>query len=383
MLAVACCLCLFSPARAEDDAASTDEPTERVVTPAIIKKVHVTTRIVGTDGVWLELKALELDEGASAWDATRTMLTSSDYAYRTGTESTQDVLVSVTHPSDGTTLSLDAATGSGWHLYLNGERYLGSSSSKKLAEGDDVEWRYEVGTFMVRVAVVGPGGTEASYWIAPTTVRMEATQTAWDASLAVFEQSGYSTGRLLSYSSSEDGTVHLESLAALGENGITGEVWQVFVNGEIPPQNVAKLALHAGDSICWYYAGRGEMSLPSFVAETGAASQNPAESISIEGIVAEAWRQAGTSDLVPYAVVDCLSGVSVTGGDQVRALVSERKTLIDPLSQLMGPTVWRSSLSRAVGAKLATGEGVGSVMGLDASLYYVDDSGLLAKLELQ
>lgn len=366
-----------------DDPAGDEKEPEKTVTPAVIKKILVTARLVGTDGVWSELKGLTLDEGASAWDATRLALTSSDFTYRTGTTSAQDVLVSVTRTSDGETLSLDPVTGSGWHLYLNGERYLGSSSSKELEDGDEIEWRYEVGTFMVSVSVVGPGGEGASYWIAPTSVRMEATQTAWDASLAVFEQSGYGEGRLLSYSAADDGAVQLESLAALGENGITGESWLLFVNGALAESDAAHVQLHAGDSICWYYAGKGEFELPSFVAQTGAASQSPAESVSIEGLVAQAWQQPHVSQDNTYDVVDHVSGLAISGTTEAAALIGENKTLIDPLAQHLGDTGWRGSLAYALNEKVGTGEGVRSAMGLDGCLYYLDDSGSVVKLTLE
>lgn len=355
---------------------------EKTVTPAVIKKMAVTARLVGTDGVWSELKGLTLDEGSSAWDATRLALTSSDFTYRTGTTSAQDVLVSVTRTSDGTCLSLDPATGSGWHLYLNGERYLGSSSSKKLTDGDEIEWRFEIGTFMVSVSVVGPGGTGASYWIAPTSVRMEATQSAWDASRTVFEQSGYGEGRLFSYTTTDNGSVQLESLAALGENGITGESWQLFVNGALSESDAAHVQLHAGDSICWYYAGKGEFELPSFVAETGAASQNPAASVSIEGLVTQVW-QKPVSQSNTYDVLDHLSGLAISGKTGAAALVGEDKGLIDPLSQLFGATDWHGSLSYALNEKISSGEGIRSAMGLDRCLYYLDDTGAVVKLTLE
>lgn len=367
---------------AEESAEPAPEAAAEVVPAVEQKKIEVSVRIVGTDGVWADIEGLELDEGSNAWDATRLALTESGLTYKTGNSAAQDVIVSVTRAADAITLSSDPTTGSGWHLYVNGARYFGSSSTVELADGDKVEWLYEMGTIMVSVCVVGPGGTGDSYWIAPTSVRMQATQTAWDASLAVFSQNGYDQGRLLSYTTGSDGSVYLESLAALGENGITGESWQVFVNGAQPSVDVAHVELKAGDSICWYYAGRGVTSLPPFVAQTGAASQNPAASVSIEGDVTQAWVEQLSGEPGTFSVVDHLSGVTATGAQGITSLVGEGTSLIDPVSLLLGDGGWRATLSHTLYGRLNTGEGIRSVMGLDKSLYYVGNAGNVVKLEL-
>lgn len=365
----------------EEDSTAKDQAS--TVTPAVVKKVRASVSFVGTDGTWADVRDLTLDEGATAWDATRLALTKADLEYRTGTLSAQDVIVSVTRTDDGVSEEFDSSTGSGWHLYLNGERYLGSASSIELADGDALVWQYEVGTFMVSVSVVGPGGTGDSYWIAPTSVRMEATQTVWDASLAVFEQNGYGGGRFLSYVTGTDGSIYLDSLATLGENGITGESWQAFVNGALPETDVAHVALHAGDSICWYYTGRGVTALPAFVAETGAASQNPAASVRIEGLVTQAWVSPSQEREGLFAVLDCVSGLAISGQNEAVSLVGEGVALIDPLSQSLGDGGWRASLAHVLDDRLTTGEGVRSVMGRGGSLYYLDGANTLVKLELQ
>lgn len=348
-----------------------------------LTKVTVTIRFVGTDGVWAEQAGLAIDEHANAWEATRLALTNSHLAYHTGTDAAQDVLVSITHPAGDETLELDSSTGSGWRLYINGERCLGLPSSFGLGEGDVVEWRYEVGTFMVSVSVVGPGGTGKSYWIAPTSVRVPATHSVWDASLEVFATNGYEEGRLLSYTTGADGSVRLESLAALGENGITGESWQVFVNGVMPQSDAAHVVLHPGDSVCWYYTGQGEYVLPSFVAQSGAASQDPATTISIDGVVVQAWSSTQDTSESLFSIIDRMSGLAITGQNGAASLLEEGKKTLDPLSQLSEVGHWRSSLSYALDTKLSTGEGIRSVMGCDGSLYYLNDLGSIVKLELR
>ncbi len=371
------------PSGAEDGSSEANATDQQEAEASVVINMSVTVRFVGIDGVWAEQAYLSVGENASVWDATRLALTSSSLTYHTGTTSAQDALVSITRPDTDETLSLDSSTGSGWHLYVNGERCLGSPSSFVLSEGDEVEWRYEIGTIMVSVSVVGPGGTGESYWIVPTSVRVPATYSVWDASLEVFSTNGYGEGRLLSYATGADGTVRLESLAALGENGITGESWQVFVNGVMPQSDAAHVTLHPGDSICWYYAGQGEYVLPSFVAQSGAASQDPATTISIDGVVVQAWSntQDGTDSL--FSIIDRMSGLALTGQSGAMSLLDEGKRALDPLAQLSGVGYWRLSLAHALDAKLSTGEGVRSAMGVDGSLYYLGESGSIVKLELR
>lgn len=370
-------------APAKDGTAAKGKDAKKLqITPAAErKKIAVTVRFVGKDEQWASYDGITLYEGASAWDATKAALTESGMAYRTGTEATQDVIVQLTRAS-GETLEFDSALGSGWHLYLDGERCRGSSSTVVVKGGSVVEWRYEVGTIMVTVSVVGPGGTGDAYWVAPTSVRVEASESAWDASLAVFGQSGYSRGRLLSYAEGADGSVVLDSIAALGENGITGEVWKVFVNGQIPATNVADVALRAGDSICWYYAGRGITELPSFVSATGAASQNPATAVMLEGIARQAWAMMPGTSYLYAGRVDCLSGIMLVGQDQTLTLVMEGRSLAQPLALLMRPTGWDQSLAHTLESRLRTGQGGHGAMGLDKSFLYVDGTGNVVKLAL-
>lgn len=383
-LAVALALAQAVPPAAKALEASV--PRRGEVVAAKPAKVEVSVRFVGSDGVWAEVGELELFAGASAWDATREALTSSGLAYQTGTSSATDAIVSLTRPSDGTTHLLDPSTGSGWHLFRNGERYLGSSSTVVLSDGDELEWRYEVGTLMVRVSVVGPGGAGDSYWVAPTSVRMQTTQTVWDASLEVFRQNGYGGGHLLSYETRDDGSVELESLAALGENGITGESWQVFVNGEVAQGNAALTGLRAGDSICWYYAGRGVSELPAFVEQTGAAAQNPAELVRVEGIVAQVWVASGGEGAWEVPLLDRVAGVVVGKGafgvaaGAGASLAREDEALRGPLARLFAEGAWGASLAHALERRVASGEGVSGAFGLDGSLYYVSDSGDVVKL---
>lgn len=361
---------------------SADKGTEqkRQITPAVQRKIKVTVRFIGLDGPWATMRRLELLEGASAWDATRTALTESELNYRTGAEATQDVIVSLTN-ADGTTLEADFANGSGWHLYLNGDRFQGSSSKVELNEGDKIEWRYEMGTIMVTVSVIGPGGTGDSYWVPPTGVRLDVSQNGWDASRTVFEQNGYSGRHSLSYTNGANGEVWLDALAALGENGITGESWQLFVNGSLSSTDIAHVDLHAGDSICWYYAGRGVASLPAFASRTGAAGQNPATAVSIEGVVGQTWVDPTTADVGGYRVLDRMAGLTLAGEAGASALVSEGYELMNPLAQSLGDVGWRSSLSHVLAGKLASGEGGGSLVGLDGGLFYLSDHKSVIRLD--
>lgn len=349
------------------------------ITPAVEKKIRVSVRFVGDDGEWASVKRMSLTEDSSAWDATRTALTQAGLAYRTGTESTQDVIVSLTSEG-GTTLSSDFSLGSSWRLHLNGERCQGSSSTVVLSEGDVVEWRYEVGAIMVTVAVVGPGGTGDSYWIPPTSVRMNASKSVWDASLTVFSNNGYEGKNLISYTTGPSGEVWLDSLSALGENGITGELWQLFVNGVLSSVDAAHIALRAGDSICWYYSGRGVSELPSFATQTGAGTQNPATAVRIEGIVIQSWESPVRTGMGAYATISRRAGLCVAGSDTATALVWEGNGLMNPLSQTLANNRWRQSLASVMAGRLSTGEGIRSITGADGRIYYLSDQGSLVSL---
>ncbi len=339
----------------------------------------VSVVFVGPDYEWARVSGIELEEGATAWDATEVALERSGMAYETGTEVADDVLVSLARSEGGESYGSDLSLGSGWRLYVNGEFYAGSASTRALEDGDEVTWHYEVGTITVSVSVVGPGGTSQAYWIAPTNVDVAATQSAWDASHAVFEQNGYGDGRLLSYSVADDGAVELDSLASLGSNGVTGESWRVYVNGIECEENVAQLRLHAGDSICWYYAGNGTSELPTFAERTGAASQSPATMVRIDGAVAQEWEQEVEDDESLREVLEAATGVGVSGQDGVRSITATR-TLTNALPKAIGKGTWSSSLSHLLDDKLYTGQGGRAAWGADGSLYYFSNLGSVVKL---
>lgn len=348
-----------------------------------VEKVTVATRFVGPDGEWAYVPSISLEKGATAWDATAKGLVESGMTFHTGlSSSNQDALVSLTSPVDGSVCAMDDATGSGWRLYINGDRYQGSASSLVLEDADEVEWRYEIGTIVVSVSVVGPGGTDESYWIAPTNVTIQATQTGWDASLVVFEQNGYDVGRLLSFASGDDGSVQLESLAALGANGVTGQAWQVFVNGAVPESDIAHVQLHAGDSICWYYAGAGVAELPDFATRTGAASQSPATAVHIEGTVTQAWSKDANADTDLMATLQSASGITVSGSGRFSSVCPATDRLSDQVTQVPSQDAWEQSLVHYMDVRLNTGVGGTAAEGADGSLYYLDGKGSLVKLEV-
>ena len=346
------------------------------------KTISVSVRLEGPEGTLASVEGMSLKEGASAWDATKLMLAQSGLSYRLGADSAQDVISSVVDPADDTALELDAKAGNGWHLYLNAERYQGSSSTATLRDGDEVVWRYEVPTFEVSVAVVGPGGTGTEYWIAPTPVVVNASQNAWDATFAVFEQNGLVTRRLLSYAVGDDGSVWLESLSGLGESGITGESWQVFLNGAPAESDAAHVTLHAGDSICWYYVGNGVGELPAFVEETGAASPNPVVGIRVDGKVTQAWATPVTRQGSLREVVGLESGLVVMGGGLPSVVVHDAPG-VTPAIQTRTGAAWQQSMANTLEKRLYTGQGGRATLAPDGSLYYVDDLGSLVKLEVR
>ena len=345
------------------------------------KAIAVSVRLDGPGGTLAAVEGITLQEGASAWDATKLALAQSGLSYRLGTDSAQDVIASVTDPTDDAALKLDTRAGNGWHLYLNAERYQGSASTARLQDGDEVVWRFELPSFEVSVAVVGPGGTGTEYWIAPTPVVVNASQNAWDATFAVFEQNGLVTSRLLSFSVGDDGSVWLESLSGLGESGITGESWQVFLNGAPAESDAAHVALHAGDSVCWYYVGNGVSELPAFVEETGAASPNPVVGIRVDGKVTQAWTKPITSRGSLSEALGLESGLVVSGG-KLPTVVAHDVPGASSAIQTNTGVAWRQSMANTLERRLYTGQGGRATLTSDGSLYYVDDLGTLVKLEV-
>lgn len=364
------------------DAVQQTEDTAAQPVTKQAKTIAASVRLDGPDRTLASVKGIALQEGASAWDATKLALAQSGLSYRLGADSAQDVIASITDPSGDSVLKFDAKTGNGWHLYLNSERYQGSASTARLQDGDEVVWRYEVPSFEVSVAVVGPGGTGTEYWIAPTTVTVNASQNAWDATYAVFEQNGLAAGRLLSYVVGEDGSVWLESLSGLGESGITGESWQMFLNGAPAETDAAHVALHAGDSVCWYYVGNGVSELPAFVEETGAASPNPVVGICVDGKVTQAWTKPITSRGSLSEALGFESGLVVSGG-KLPTVVACGVRGISSVIQTNTGIAWRQSMVSTLEKRLYTGQGGRATLAPDGSLYYVDDLGSLVKLEVR
>ncbi|MDO4798422.1 MAG: hypothetical protein Q4A01_10460 [Coriobacteriales bacterium] len=341
--------------------------------------VTVSVSFVGPDGdEWDRVDGLSLASGATAWNATTTALVNSHLYYTTGLPSSREVLVSLMRNLDETPCAFDPATGSGWHLYVNDERYAGVASRLELQDGDQVSWRYEVGTFVVTVSVVGPGGTSESYWIAPTNVRMSYGQSAWDASVQAFEKSGYQQGRMLSFAQDEDGSVQLESLAALGENGITGETWHVYVNGSLE-EDVAHVEVRPGDNICWYYSGMGERSLPEFVMRDVEAAQAVADLARVEGSVWLLWSKPVANDGV-LAGLGRESGLRLSGSESLAEVLSCDVILPGNLADIASQGVWQNSLARVLDDVTYAGQGGRASKSRDGGLCYLDGSGGVLKL---
>ncbi len=364
----------------QDDARDDDADASQDAAAEVVVAVSFT----GPNSAWARVADIVLSQGDNAWDATELALERSGMTYQTGSDGAEDVLVSLARDDTSTPSAMDLTSGSGWRLYVNGSYYNGSASTYELTSGDEIEWRYEAGTITVGVSVIGPGGTGLAYWISPTEVTVAANQSAWDASRLAFEQGGYTNGRLLSYSISQDGSVELESLASLGSNGVTGEAWHVFINGVPCEQNVAFAQLRAGDNICWYYVGNGTNGLPTFAEKTGAASQSPQTSVHLEGEVAQTqmWSDGEDESISLADVLNAASGVSVSGSTGSRTLWTVKNPLSSSLDSVSTQSAWSHSLSHLLDEHLKDGRGGRATMGLDGGLYYLDDFGALVKLEL-
>ena len=366
-LALACLFLLPAPAAAAD--------ADHTIT--------VSVSFVGPNkDEWDRVEDLTIPDDATAWSATTEALAKSHLFYTTGLPSSRNVLASLTPDLDEVPYAFDPATGSGWRLYVNDKRYRGPASALALADGDSVSWRYEVGKIVVRVSVVGPGGTGQSFWIHPTNVRITYAQNAWDATRKVLQKKGYTEGRLLSYDVDEDGSVALRSLAALGENGITGESWHAYLNG-VWEEDIAHAELRAGDSICWYYAGNGERTLPPFAIKSGAASQNPATLVRVEGTVAQQLSQPVLGGDGALASLGNESGLRLCGDGLLVGIASSDVVLPGNLAEIASARAWEQSLARLLDEANRYGEGGLASQGRDGSVWYLDGHGDVVKLGLE
>lgn len=353
------------PAHADQDAART-----------------VSVAFVGPDEEWDRVDGVTLQAGDTAWSATMAALERSRLFYTTGLPTSATMLAALSQGMDDTWYAFDPATGSGWHLYVNDERVSGQAAKREVHDGDQLVWRYESGTHDVSVSVVGPGGTGHDFWVKPMRVRVGFDQSVWDASLVAFTQRGYARGRLLSYTQRDDGTVTLDSLAALGENGLTGESWQVFVNGALQTDAAHTIAAE-GDSICWYYAGHGENTLPLFVVQGGAASPVPASTVRVEGRVVQAWALPAMGDDGAPAPVEASSGLRLTGDAGLPALLFAKSPAMSALARIQQQDMWERSLARVLDDTVRSGEGGNAARGASGGVYYLDGSDALVKLEEQ
>lgn len=342
----------------------------------------VSVAFIGPESEWARVASIELWPGANAWDASLAALDQSGMTYEVGTFVADDVLVSLARSDQAAPCATDLSSGSAWHLWVNGERYQASASTYVLEDADELEWRYEWGSIVVSVSAVGPGGTGQAWWIEPTDVQVAATGSAWDASLVAFEQAGYRQGRLLSYEAFDDGSVELESLASLGSSGVTGERWQVFVNGVLCENDAAHVAIRSGDTICWCYVVNGTSELPAFVENTAGAVQSPAVQVSLAGVVSQAWVQDASDDASLAEVLDVATGIVVSGQDGARSLMVASGVPDVPLAHGLAGQSWETSLSYLLAGKLSSGQGGRAAFGDDGCLYYLDGAGSIVKLEL-
>jgi hypothetical protein len=103
--------------------------------------------------------------------------------------------------------------------------------------------------------------------------------------------------------------------------------------------------------------------------------------VSIEGVVGQTWVDPTTADVGGYRVLDRMAGLTLAGEAGASALVSEGYELMNPLAQSLGDVGWRSSLSHVLAGKLASGEGGGSLVGLDGGLFYLSDHKSVIRLD--
>lgn len=400
MLAVALAAALVAlavggacPALAEEpgDAAATEADADAA--PA---EVEVTVRVVGPDGSggesqWASQEVV-MPEGQTAWQATTTALSSAGLAYQSLVDASGESLASVTSPLDGTTWAPNASNGDSWRLFVNGSPWTGSADACQPRQGDEILWYYHQTRTYVTISAVGPGGTGEAFWLDPVTVEVAAGESAWDLSLEALEAGGYHDGSTLYYGVDANGDVTLGSLSSLGPNGVTGESWQLFVNGSPAEENVARLTLHDGDDLCWYYANAGDTGLPSF-ARTAIARAKAAGAHHVDGRVYTAWGRRLASYLPDTGMAGVRPTLRVVGdrvevglGDATVTLSCADGSVLSVSEGGEGLTgrgedlVGRSDLRDLVPLASQEEDSQTWAWGLDGSFYYVEATGVVYRL---
>lgn len=246
------------------------------------QKVSVTLSIVGIDAdgspqTWAAPGAYELNEGATAADASEAAFAAAGLKADYGVGQYGWYLNTITSPFDGRVLGWDQATGRYWQLFVNGKASDVGASGVVLQPGDSVIWSYSafgeeppVEEISVSAAVYGKNAAgERETWASQASFTMERGATAAELSDALFAKSGLKadtgTGSygwfLNTIASPFDGRV-------LGWDETTGDYWQLFVNGEYSQLGAGSVVLQPGDTVAWVYGSSGSMTPEGKVSAT-------------------------------------------------------------------------------------------------------------------
>lgn len=371
--------------------------------------LEVTVRVVGPDEDlgetdWVSAQSVTAVEGQTALQVVSGALRQVGLAFSTATDAQGNLVASVASPLDGQTWGPNAASGDGWLLLANGVPVNPNDYHPRQA--DELLLYYRLTRTHVTVSAVGPGGTGEVFWLRPVERVVAPGQTAWDVCLEALEAGGYVVGSSLYYGDDADGNVQLGSLSALGPNGVTGESWQLFVNGSPAQEGANRLTLHDGDDLCWYYANTGDMSLPDFATSAIAAAKR-AGSERLEGRVYTAWGRRLTSylrraeeelgsgveptlqvlgDRVEVALGGTVVSLSTQSGEIVS--VTERGQLAEEGRQVASsPRGASPELAPIVAAGTSFDVALAETrvsspyaVGVDGSIYYVESTGVVYRL---
>lgn len=251
-------------------AVKTENPTETC--DVAKKQVEVSFSIIGTDAdgkaqTWVAPTQLKLDEGATAADAFVKL------QQKTGFKADYEpntaygfYLKSITSPTDGRTLAYDPTTHAYWQLFVDGASSSVGASSVKLTQGQKIEFAFTGGSaspvvkdqLAANVTVIGcdaQGKTQtwvdnAQYVVTSGSSALDLTKVALEANDIDAVAAG-SFILSLKYNGVELGTPQDYST-----------YWQLFINGKSSDYTADNVTIHAGDTVTWFYGGRGDQ-LPS------------------------------------------------------------------------------------------------------------------------
>lgn len=259
-----------------------------------VQRVDVDVEIIGPDeagdsAYWYSA-AQRVPEGSTAADASEAAFEQAGLTADYGSSSWGWSLNSITSPYTGKALAWDAASGSYWQLFVNGEMAQLGAGSITLKAGDAVAWVYSsdgklpsIQDQKVAVTVKVTGATEADAagrvyaepWLSGSSLAYRASEraTAITAFRTALEDAGYELGVKESSWGSYIDSVTTPAGRVLAGASDYSSYWSFLVNGEAADTGAGSYELKDGDEIELVYLVDGKA--PAAKPDDGGVTVDP------------------------------------------------------------------------------------------------------------